>query len=340
MDPLTMQAIGGVMQGAQSVQQGMIGMGMNWLDEALFGKKRRKQQLEQQGKLTDIQTAANKELADYGMGISKEMFEATGYGAQRRQMEQAGLNPALMYGSAGGGGSTSSASAGTATGGHASDEAARKQADIAQQGMALQNAMATSQIAVNKAQAKKLEAEAEKTSGVDTELNYKKIDEITQNVRGKQLQNSFDELRNDIMSDTWYDNVNQIKWNSTKSRYELELLMNQKDISDATKAATIQSYGLQVQNIAKELILKDKQINLTNEQAKSVAENVIIGYINAAANKENASKWTWQQALGNAIRESGAGGEVSKSLSEGFNAIEKLIPRDDDTLLKWLMRNW
>ena len=149
--------------------------------------------------------------------------------------------------------------------------------------------MASSQIAVNEAQAKKLNAEAEKTSGVDTELNYKKIDELTQNVRGKQLQNSFDEIRNDIMSDTWYDNVNQIKWNSTKSRYELELLMNQKDVSDETKEATIQSYKLQVQDIAKTLLLKDKQINLADEQAKAVADNLTIGYINAAANKENAS---------------------------------------------------
>ena len=135
------------------------------------------------------------------------------------------------------------------------------------------------------------------------------------------------------MSETWYDNVNQIKWNSTKSRYELELLINQKDISDQTKEAAIQSYKLQVQDIAKTLLLKDKQIKLTDEQAKAVADNVTIGYINAAANKENASKWTWQQALGNAIRESGATGEVSKSLSEGFNAIENLIPKDDDTLL-------
>ena len=200
----------------------------------------------------------------------------------------------ILFGSAGGGGSTSSASAGTATGGHASDEAARKQADIAQQGMALQNAMASSQIAVNKAQAKKLDAEAEKTKGVDTELGYKKIDELTQNIKGKDLQNSFDELRNDIMSETWFDNINQIKWNSTRSRYELELLMNQKDISDETKQATIESYKLQVQEIAKNLLLKDKQIKLTDEQAKSIAENVTIGYINAAANKENASKWTWR----------------------------------------------
>ena len=51
----------------------VVGQAMNWVDEALFGNKRRKQQIEQQEKLTDIQVQANKELADYGMGISKEI---------------------------------------------------------------------------------------------------------------------------------------------------------------------------------------------------------------------------------------------------------------------------
>lgn len=319
MEPLTMAAM--------AAGGAALGLG----EEVLMGNYRRKKQLEQQQKLTNIQTEANKSLANYGMGISKEMWDYTNYENQRKHMEAAGLNPALMYGSAGQGGTTSSASAGNASGGMAIDS---------RQGMGLEAAIAASQVRVNEAQAKKLNAEAEKTAGVDTELNYKKIDELTQNVKGKQLQNSFDELRNDVMSETWYDNVNQIKWNSTKSRYELELLMNQKDVSDETKAATIQSYKLQVQDIAKTLLLKDKQIKLTDEQAKAVADNVTIGYINAAANKENASKWTWQQALGNAIRESGATGEVSKAMTEGFSAIENLIPKDDDTLLKWLKRNW
>lgn len=319
MEPLTMLAMAG----------GGAALGIG--EEVLMGNYRRKKQLEQQQKLTNIQTEANKSLAKYGMGISKEMWDYTNYENQRKHMEAAGLNPALMYGSAGQGGTTASASAGSASGGMAGDS---------KQGMGLDGAMIASQIRVNEAQAKKLDAEAEKTSGVDTELNYKRIDELTQNVKGKQLQNSFDELRNDIMSETWYDNVNQIKWNSTRSRYELELLMNQKDISDATKEAAIQSYKLQVQDIAKTLLLKDKQIKLTDEQAKAIADNVTIGYINAAANRENANKWTWQQALGNAIRESGTTGEVSKAMTEGFSAIENLIPKDDDTLLKWLKRNW
>ena len=158
MDPIT---TGAMISAGANVAGGIMGM----LD--IGGNRMRRKQIEQQQKLTNIQIDANKQLADYGMGISKEMFEATGYAAQRRQMEEAGLSAGLMYGYAGQGGSTTSASAGSAGGGQASDEASLKQAQIAQQGMALQLAKLESEIAVNKAKAKELEANADAMSGLE-----------------------------------------------------------------------------------------------------------------------------------------------------------------------------
>ena len=76
----------------------VAGMGLNMLDEALFGKKRRKQQLEQQQKLTDMQVAGNKELMDLGHKQQMQMWEDTNYAAQREQLRKAGLNPAMIYG--------------------------------------------------------------------------------------------------------------------------------------------------------------------------------------------------------------------------------------------------
>ena len=161
------------------------------------GNRLRKKQIEQQQKLTDIQVEAQKELADYGMGISKQMFEATGYEAQRRQMEEAGLNPALMYGHAGAGGSTMSASAGNVSGGHASDEAALKQAQIAQQGMALQLAKLRSEIAVNNATAKEKEANAELTSEKKTtEINQRDV--LIEKLRQEGVAQWFENLESEV----------------------------------------------------------------------------------------------------------------------------------------------
>ena len=47
-----------------------------------------------------------KEMAGINQQHNKDMFDYTGYQAQVAQMKAAGLNPALMYGSAGSGGST------------------------------------------------------------------------------------------------------------------------------------------------------------------------------------------------------------------------------------------
>lgn len=203
IDPLTMSAI-------VSTGGNLLGQSMGLLD--IGGNRLRNKQIEQQQKLTDMQIAANKELADYGMGISKEMFEATGYEAQREQMERAGLNPALMYGHAGGGGTTSSAGAGGASGGQASDEASMRMAQIQQQGMALQLSKLGSEIAINKAQAKKLDAEAkniEEKTTTEIEQRDIMIEALKQEGYGKWLDN----IRKDFLNKPIADDTMEIYGN-------------------------------------------------------------------------------------------------------------------------------
>jgi len=59
-------------------------------------------------------------LNQQGHELQHEMWKKTNYPAQVRMMKEAGLNPALMYGSAGQGGSTGSQGGGSASGGQAS----------------------------------------------------------------------------------------------------------------------------------------------------------------------------------------------------------------------------
>jgi hypothetical protein len=266
----------------------MLGLGaLNNLVDVfdIGGNRMRKKQVEQQKKLTDIQVAANKELADYGMGISKEMFEATGYGAQRRQMEEAGLNPALMYGHAGAGGSTLSAGAGTATGAQASDEASQKIARTQAQGMALQLAKLQSEIDINKAMAEKLKAEAEKTKGVDTELAKANIAEITQNIKnkeaqeaGQKLQNDYDKIRNYIREKTADYDIGYIGYMAGQARENWQILINSREISDATKDEIIKNYELMNKNIVADMLVKDKQAKLSVAQADKLANDILQGW--------------------------------------------------------------
>ena len=82
---------------------GVVGMGLNLLTQGSQDRR----QLKQQKELNKQQVESQKEMADYNYNNQLRMWEATGYGAQKKQMMDAGINPALMYGGAGSGGSTS-----------------------------------------------------------------------------------------------------------------------------------------------------------------------------------------------------------------------------------------
>ena len=72
---------------------------------ALQGGQDRRQ-LRQQEKLQALEIAGQKQMTDYNTQKQLEMWRNTSYPAQLAMMKAAGLNPALMYGSPGPGGST------------------------------------------------------------------------------------------------------------------------------------------------------------------------------------------------------------------------------------------
>ena len=113
---MLMNAVGGV-TGELTKE---IGYGIGNLTG--YNEKIRQDQLKQQQALTDIQTTANKNLADYSNDIQRKMYDYT-YNKNTpaelmKQYKEAGLNPAMMYQGGGGisGQTVGSASAGSASG--------------------------------------------------------------------------------------------------------------------------------------------------------------------------------------------------------------------------------
>lgn len=95
---------------------------------------------------------------------------------QKERLKEAGLNPALMYGSAGSGG------AGTgATGGAQAAGAGLAQSQAVGMGLQLKSIAAQTKLA--EANAAKAYAEAEKISGVDTEKTKSEIEGISQGIK-------------------------------------------------------------------------------------------------------------------------------------------------------------
>ena len=97
---------------------------------------------------------------------NKEMWNYTNAENQRQHYENAGLNPALMYGLGGAGGASTNGAQGQGTSAVGGNEvSAGSQAAM----MGLQMQAIESQVKLNEANAKKAEADANKTAGVDTE---------------------------------------------------------------------------------------------------------------------------------------------------------------------------
>lgn len=141
-------------------------------------------QLQQNKKLMEQQTQAGKDMARFNKQMSLDMWEATGYEAQRKQMEAAGINPALMYGSAGSGGTTQGASADMPS----SSAAPAGGGEIGMgmiQGMQMQ--MMQAQKDNVQADTKLKDTQADKLKGVDTDSTKADTDLTLQKTESEKL---------------------------------------------------------------------------------------------------------------------------------------------------------
>ena len=144
----------------------------------------------------NLQAQLNEEAAQRNQERNKDMWNYTNYENQVAHMKAAGLNPALIYGNGGQGGQT----AGGQNGGVSAVGGNEISAGAQVANMGIQSQMLESQIEVNKAQAAKLNADAAKTSGVDTKLSEAEI----------QYKHSLQALtENQAAGATWDFNKNQ-----------------------------------------------------------------------------------------------------------------------------------
>lgn len=83
-----------------------------------FAKKNDERQIKQNKLMMEQNIAGQKEIGKFNQAQAMQMWKDTGYGAQKEQMKEAGLNAGLMYKGAGAGGTTGG-SAGAVSGGNA-----------------------------------------------------------------------------------------------------------------------------------------------------------------------------------------------------------------------------
>lgn len=266
----------------------IIGAGIG-LAGSLLG---RKQQNNDQREMMELQAKLNQQQAQYNQGLAKDMWNYTSFPNQVRKMEAAGLNPALIYGMGGQGGSTSGA--GQASGVGLSD-AKGMQTGIAIQGMGLELANLASQVELNKSQAEKNRAEAEKTAGVDTEAQKATIDNLiaqTSNEKTKKglilgqirVADAEEELKRN-MADWTKDKADETRWNIKSLQKGIDKLTEEingmkldNDLKKRTIDNKVRESSLTLQNLMAEILLKGSQQKVNEEQAKAIPAEILQGW--------------------------------------------------------------
>ena len=161
----------------------------------------------------ELQAKLNQQQAQYNQGLAKDMWNYTSFPNQVRKMKDAGLSPALIYGMGGQGGSTSGA--GQASGVGLSD-AKGMQTGIAIQGMGLELANLASQVELNKSQAGKNRAEAEKTAGVDTQVQQATMENLIAQTANEKVKKGLiyaDTRFKDALEEVTRAKVDEVGWN-------------------------------------------------------------------------------------------------------------------------------
>lgn len=200
------------------------GIGSQFMNKA-FGteKENAYRSFDFQKQLMGLQATYNKQQAQYSQQLAKELWDYTSYGNQKKNLIQNGLNPALLYGQSGGGG------IGQTNGGKAEGVGmpSGNPIGIGLQAKAIeaQNKQATADLISASSNAKLAEAQAEKTSGVDTEKAYAEINNMVKQGNLYEAQTALTNREEDYTQELITKTVTDVKMTNveiTKVRTEIQ----------------------------------------------------------------------------------------------------------------------
>ena len=324
-------ALGGLTGGVGSLVSGAIG-GLG----SLFGigsrkekKARKAEEREHQRQLEymGLQAQYNKEQAKYSTELSKEMWDYTNYENQIKHLKEAGLNPALLYGQGGGGGSA-------AGGGTAAGVGLPSSTGV---GMGIQWEQMEAQKELAKAQAAKTNAEAAKLMTTDTENvesnteknrqeikeSQKRIESLTSQIHKTneeskiiEFNNYLNELRRSITlqgevngKTVWTKGFAEIYKTNELQRMLADYGISQKEYQEAKNDKEIA------------IRLSDALDEIAN--GKIAVFGKMVEEAKQAQNITSMEKWQFEQdkALSDLINSLGGEGKYGKLLTALISAI-------------------
>lgn len=299
---------------------GAVALGGGLLNE-FFGRQKERRHLKYQQKYTDMHEQSQKNLAVFGHGLQKDMYDyTTDYSRKMQKIKDAGLNPQMILAGGGGGGGTVGQGVGGA-GGNAPEsrtDSIGKAMDIAStiNQQKIQKEMAEANIELTKAQAEESRVRAEDMRGIgrdqkeaELDLTKARISDILEGTKNKELEREGWAIDNDIKrlnyyieSQTFEHNIRRIEVQTEIYEENLEKLIRDKELDKSIRNDIIEQYRLNNLNIIANTLKTNAMTNLTMEQASKMAHDIDMDLRKMTEternNRENNAKKTIMQVIG------------------------------------------
>lgn len=297
-----------------SAIQGIFGLGTGLATQSLTYKNNKK--------LMGLQAQYNQQAANHSQELQKDMWNYTNAENQKAHLENAGLNPALMYSQSGSGGMGISGSA------------QQQGVSIPQDNsvaMGLQAAMLASEIKLNEAKAKQAEAGA-KESESNATWNMQSINEKLNNIKAdtdlKTAQKETEKAEKELKDSLRDVNGTVKELNSAKAKEALAnaALLEQKKLTEA-QVTEIKTWDRKLQ----EETFED-QVSKAAWTVTDIMAGVQLKDSQQDLNREQAAKFQKETEL-----------LVQEAITEGWKQkeIEQKIEnyKNDILIKKWHMVN-
>lgn len=262
---------------AGAVFKGMFGKNNGLEDQEELMRKAWEYEKEGMG----LQYSYGQQAADAEYRRNLQMWKDTNFGAQRNEMEKAGLSVGLMYGN--GGGSAASTAGGTATQPNA-PKTNPVEVALQQEAMGLQLKQIEAQNRLANAEATKTIAEANKIAGVDTE--------------GQELQNKWQEIENRIQTsreNIEKSNMKAAAANADKAIEDWKMAVLNREYLDKTQEDRVTRLVAEIAKLQKEGSLAESATDVNYHTARKIEKEVenfyyemITRRMSAEAAKETA----------------------------------------------------
>lgn len=317
-----------------------IGAGTQIL--SMIGQRQREERsLNNQKDLMDIQFRNQKSLNLQGHDLQMQAWEKTNYPAQMKMMEEAGLNPGLMYQMGGAGGTTGGQGGGSAASGHA------PQPQSMELGNMLAAAKMKSEIELLQAQKDKLNTETDVIGTTGIEEAKTRIQKMIAETQNEELKIKLTEIQTDIEEinrankqyqinaeiDNTIENTNKLKLENaiTTEAYDdiiEEIKQNAigRSIENNLNKAKISLTDAQKKQVTASIVQKWTELGISQEGVKNQANTVEIAKFRAELEREYPSLWQM-------------GGSIVKEAWDTLTNIERKIrgfsPKKKEIELKY-----